>query len=119
MSTQAVANRLVELCRQGKFEEAQRELFAEDAVSIEQHETPAFARETKGLKAIIEKGHKWSSMLEQMHGCTVSAPLVVENAFSLIMGLDATMKGQGRMKLQEICVYEVKNDKIVSERFFM
>lgn len=119
MSTQSIANRLVELCRQGQFEAAQKELFAEDAVSIEQHESPAFARETKGLKAIIEKGHKWSAMVEQMHSCTVSAPLVVDNAFALTMALDITMKGQGRMKMQEICVYEVKDGKIASEQFFM
>ena len=33
MSTQQIAARLVELCRQGEFEAAQKELFAKDAVS--------------------------------------------------------------------------------------
>jgi len=32
--------------------------------------------------------------------------------------LDATMKGMGRMKLEEICVFEVKDGKIISEQFF-
>jgi hypothetical protein len=30
MSTQAIAKRWVELCREGRYEDAQRELYAED-----------------------------------------------------------------------------------------
>jgi len=56
MTTKEVASRLVELCRQGKFEAAQKELFAKESVSIEPHETPAFQKETKGLNAILQKG---------------------------------------------------------------
>jgi len=119
MSTQTVATRLAELCCQGKFEAAQKELFAEDAVSIEPYETPNFAKETKGLRAIIEKGHKFESLVEQMHGCTASAPLIAGNAFALTLAMDVTMKGRGRVKLEEVCVYEVKDGKVVSEQFFM
>src|SRR5262249_42721129 len=105
-TTQQIADRLAQLCRQGEFEAAQKELFADDAVSIEQHESPQFARETKGLDAIIEKGHKWSSMVEQEHECTASTPLVAGNAIAMRLAMDVTMKGQGRMKLEEMCVYE-------------
>jgi hypothetical protein len=119
MSTQQIANRLAELCNKGEFEAAQRELFANDAVSIEQHETPVFPKETKGLEAIIEKGHKWASSVERIHECSTSKPLVAGSAIAMTLALDLTMKGQGRMKLQEICVYETKDGKIISERFFM
>jgi hypothetical protein len=34
------------------------------------------------------------------------------------MGMDVTMKGMGRMKMDEVAVYEVKNGKIVKEQFF-
>jgi hypothetical protein len=34
------------------------------------------------------------------------------------MGIDATYKGMGRQKLEEIAVYEVKNGKVVKEQFF-
>jgi hypothetical protein len=34
------------------------------------------------------------------------------------MGLDATMKGVGRTKMDEIALYEVKDGKIVKEQFF-
>ncbi len=49
MSTQQIASRLAELCSKGKFEAAQKELFADDAVSIEPQATAEFAKETKGL----------------------------------------------------------------------
>ena len=118
-TTQQIADRLAQLCRQGEFEAAQKELFAEDAVSIEQHESPQFAKETKGLAAIIDKGHKWASAVEQVHECTASTPLVAGNAIAMTLAMDVTMKGRGRQKLEEVCVYEVKDGKIASEQFFM
>ena len=54
-----------------------------------------------------------------MHGCTASAPLIAGDAFALTLAMDVTMKGRGRVKLEEVCVYEVKDGKVVSERFFM
>ena len=119
MSTQTIATRLAELCNQGKFEAAQKELFADDAVSIEQEASPDFPKETKGLRAILEKGHKWEANVEKVHSCSASKPLIAGNAFALTLAMDVTMKGRGRMKLEEVCVYEVKNDKIASEQFFM
>jgi len=119
MSTTEIANRLVELCSKGEFETAQKELFADDAISIEPHASPAFEQETKGLDAIIEKGKKWSEMVQEYHGMNVSQPLVSDNSFAVTMWMDVTMKGQGRMQMTELCVYNVKDGKIVSEQFFM
>lgn len=119
MSTTEIANRLAELCRKGEFETAQKELYAEDAVSIEPHGTPDFEQETKGLEAIIEKGKKWSEMVEEYHGMSVSDPLVSDSSFALTMHMDVTMKERGRMAMTELCVYNVKDGKIVSEQFFM
>jgi hypothetical protein len=118
MATQEIAKRLTELCRQGQFEAAQKELFAEDAVSIEPNGTPDFPKETKGLRSIIEKGHKFQSMVQQLHGCTTSAPLVAGNAIAFTLTMDVTMKGRGRVKLEELCAYEVKDGKVISEQFF-
>ncbi len=58
-------------------------------------------------------------MLEKVHGCTASAPLIAGNSFALTLAMDVTMKGRGRVKLEEVCVYEVKDGKVVSEQFFM
>lgn len=119
MTTGQIANRLADLCRQGQFEAAQKELFAENAVSIEPKSTPDFPKETTGLRAIIEKGHKFESMVEKVHSCSTSTPLVAGNAIAFTLTMDVTMKGRGRVKLEEICAYEVKDGKIVSEQFFV
>ena len=117
MTTAEIAKRLVALCREAQWEKAQRELYAETAVSLEPHETPMMPREVKGLPAIIEKGRKFTAMIEQMHGLKVSDPVVAPSSFACTMELDVTMKGQGRMQMGELCVYEVKDGKIVTERF--
>lgn len=117
MTTQEIAQKLVTYCRTAKWEAAQRELYANDAVSIEPHATPLFEKETRGLPAIIEKGRRFSGMIEQLHGTSVSDPLVVANSFACTMQLDVTMKGQGRMSMSELCVYEVRDGKIFSEEF--
>jgi hypothetical protein len=117
MTTQEIAERLVDHCRAGKFEEAQKELFSTDATSIEPMDTPMGPRETKGLDAIIEKGRKFMAMVEQIHAMAVSDPVVADDSFACTMTLDADMKGRGRTTLTELCVYLVENGKIVSEQF--
>ena len=119
MTTVEIANRLVELCKKGDFEGAQKELFAEDSVSIEPHGTPDFEKETKGLDAIIEKGKKWSEMVEEYHGGEVSEPLVAGDSFAVTMTMSITMKGHGRTDMTELCIYHVKDGKIISEQFLM
>lgn len=119
MTTQEIADRLVQLCRKGDFEKAQQELFAQEAISIEPYATPEFEKETKGLPAIIEKGHKFDSMVEEMHYTNVSDPLVAGNAIVIKMAMDITMKGKGRSTFEELCVYKIKDGKIISEEFFM
>lgn len=118
MTTEKIASRLADLCRQGQFEAAQKELFAENAVSIEPEESD-FPKQTQGLRAIIDKGHKFGAMLEKVHSCDTSTPLVAGNAIAFTLTMDVTMKGRGRVKLTEICAYEVRDGKIVSEQFFM
>jgi hypothetical protein len=119
MNTEAIAKRLVELCREGKYEEAQRELYAKDAVSIEPEGLPPGAMgNVKGLEAIYEKGRQFQAAVEAVHGGSVSDPVIAGNWFSVSMRLDITMKGRGRMDMQEICLYHVKEGKIVLEQFF-
>jgi hypothetical protein len=56
--------------------------------------------------------------VQQIHGLEVSDPVIAGNWFSISMTLDVTMKEYGRNTMTEICVYHVKDDKIVSEQFF-
>ena len=116
MTTQEVANRLVELCRKGQVMEAQQELFSDDVTSIEPPHAPLPT--ANGKKAVLEKGHAFASMMEKRHSSSFSDPIIGGNYFSIVCTLDATMKGHGRMKLEEICAFGVKEGKIISEQFF-
>jgi hypothetical protein len=117
MTTRETAERLVALCRQGNFEAAQTELYATDAINIEPYATATFAKETKGLSAILEKGRRFAAMIERVHAVSVSDPLVAGDSFACAMQLDLTIKGHGQMTLNELCIYEVKDGKIISEQF--
>ncbi|WP_315823829.1 SnoaL-like domain-containing protein [Paraflavitalea speifideaquila] len=119
MTIQQIADQLVKICRTGEWGKAQQELYAPNAISIEPEATPAFDKETKGLPAIIEKGKKFDSMVETMHSITMSDPVVAEHSFAAVLVMDATMKGHGRMQMKELCVYQVKEGKIVEEQFYM
>ncbi|MFY0651852.1 MAG: nuclear transport factor 2 family protein [Cyclobacteriaceae bacterium] len=116
MSTQEVAEKLVEYCNTGQYEKAQRELFADHCVSIEPEGAPN--QITKGKEAILAKGKAFEDMVEKFHSATSSAPIVAENFFSCIQTFDADFKGVGRISMEEISVFEVVNGKIVKEQFF-
>ena len=117
MTTQDVANRFHELAQMGQWDQIQTELFGEDAVSIEPEHSPGL-KNVNGLEAIKQKGKQFGEMVEEMHGGYSNAPQVGGNYFAVAMGMDATMKEQGRMKMDEIAVYEVRDGKIVKEQFF-
>ena len=119
MTTQQIADKLVQYCRTGEWAKAQNEFYADNCVSVEPEATPAFDKETKGLSAIIEKGKKFDAMVEEMHSIKVSDPIVASNSFACILDMDATMKGMGRTHMKELCVYQVKDGKIVEEQFYM
>jgi len=116
MTVQEVANRLVELCRQGQNSQAYDEIFSDDAIALEPEGFPN--REVKGLDALRAKSKQFGEMLEEMHSMEISDPIVADNFFSCTMKMDVTYKGQGRQKMEEVCVYEVKDGKIVKEQFF-
>jgi ketosteroid isomerase-like protein len=117
MTTQDVANRFNELAQTGQWDKIQEELFAEDAVSIEPENSPGL-KTVKGLAAIKEKGKNFGESVEEMHGGYSNKPQVAGNHFAVVMGMDVTMKGMGRMKMDEVAVYQVKDGKIAKEQFF-
>jgi len=117
MTTQQIAERLTQLSREGKFEQAQRELYHQDARSIEPEGAPGM-HSVQGMDAIIKKGDQFQSGVETVHDIQVEGPLVSGNFISLRLVMDITMKQWGRQTLDELCVYEVKDGQVVSEQFF-
>ena len=117
MTTIEVAGQLVKMCRDGKVEEVKQELFTEDTFSIEPKEG-ILPKETKGIQAIQKKAELFISMVEQFSCSTITDPVVAGDYFSVGWDTDIQMKGQERKTMSEICLYKVKNGKIVSEQFF-
>ena len=117
LTTQDIANRLHELFKENKWQEAQDELFGDDAESIEPPGSQGLPS-VKGLEAIKKKGKDWENMIQEVHGGWTGDPIVAGNYIAIAMGVDATMKDGNRMKMDEIAVYEVKDGRIVKEQFF-
>lgn len=116
MNTQEVADKLVALCREGKNHEAIEELYADNITSYEPKGSPMEL--TEGKEAVKGKTDYWYSTVEEVHSGEVSDPVVAGNHFSVSMKMDVTYKEGGRVPMEEVAVYQVKDGKIVSEQFF-
>jgi SnoaL-like domain len=118
MNTMEIANKLVDLCRQGKNAEAVQTLFAQNAVSVEAFAPPGGQQETHGMQGILGKGQWWVDNHE-IHSGAVTGPWPHGNRFVVGFQYDVTNKPSGqRMKLDEVGLYTIENGKIVREEFF-
>jgi hypothetical protein len=118
MTTKEVADTLVKLCSEGKFQEATKALYSPDIVSMEASAPPGGSRESKGLTAVMAKGEWWTANHE-VHSATVAGPLVAGAHFAVTFKLDVTFKPQNkRFTMEEVAVYKVANGKVVYEEFF-
>lgn len=118
MSTGTVARRLIELCRAGQFNRAFEELYAADARSIAMHADAAGAPQAAKALSATRKCEALAQNWVKVHSVLVSDPLIAGPFFTIAMGVDATYKDGARRAVNEVCVYEVRNDKIVSEQSF-
>jgi hypothetical protein len=118
LTTKEIADTLVKLCSQGKFEEATKKLYSKDIVSVEASAPPGGARESKGLDAVLAKGEWWANNHE-VHSAKVEGPLVAGSHIAVVFRLDVTFKPQAkRFTMEEVAVYKVADGKIVYEEFF-
>ena len=120
MTTQEVADKFYEMGQNNQWDKIQDELYSDDAESIEPEKVEMMGglKNAKGREALKKKSIDFNNSIEQMFGGWCSKPVVGGNYFSLGMGMDVKMKGMDRMNMDEICVYEVKDGKIVREEFF-
>jgi hypothetical protein len=118
MTTQQIADRFYELAQNANWDQIQDELYSDDAQSVEPPNVWQGQQMVTGLGAIKQKGKTFEEMVEAMHGGYTGKPIVAGNYFAVAMGMDATMKGSGRSKTDEIALYEVRDGKIVKEQFF-
>ena len=116
-TTQEVAARFNELAKQEKWFEIQDELFADNVKSIDPPDSPYF-KYAEGKTSVRKKGEDWVKRIEAAHKTYTSEPIVAGNHFAVAREVDITVQGLGRIQINEIMLYEVKEGEIVSEKFF-
>jgi hypothetical protein len=117
MTTPEVASRFNELAKQEKWFEIQDELFSDGVKSIDPQNSPYF-RYAEGKAAVRKKGEEFVKGIEAVHKRYTTEPVVAENHFAVGREVDITLQGFGRIQINEIMLYEVKDGEIVSEQFF-
>ena len=117
MTTQEIAARFNELAQQEKWFQIQDEFFADDIRSIDPLDSPYFSY-AEGKAAVRQKGEDFVSKIKEVHGVYTTHPVTGGNHFSVGRGMDLTVEGFGRVKIDQIMLYKIKDGKIVLEQFF-
>ena len=117
MTTQEVAARFNELALQEKWFEIQDELFADHVRSVEPPNSLHF-KYAEGKGPVRKKGEEFVKKVQEFHGASTTQPVIGGNHFAVGRSVDITVEGFGRIKSDEVMLYEVKDGKIVLEQFF-
>lgn len=117
MTTQEVATRFNELAQQEKWFEIHDELFSDDVRSIDPPHSPYFGY-AEGKANVRKKGEEFVKKIEDFHGASTTEPVIGGNHFAVGREVEITVQGHGRIQINEIMLYEVKNGQIVLEQFF-
>jgi len=119
--TLEVANKLANLCRQGKFREAMDTLYHPDIVSIEAMSPPDKSARTDGIAGVRAKADWWEQN-HTIHSAKVEGPWPHGDRFIVRFAFEVTPKegpmAGKRITIDEAGLYTVKNGKVVHEEFF-
>lgn len=118
MTTEEVAARFNELAQQAKWFEIQEELFSDDVKSIEPPDAPHLPKTTEGKDNVRKKGKDWVSRIEGFHGASTTEPVVGGHYFAVGRKAEITVKDIGRLQIDQLMMYEVKDGQIIKEQFF-
>src|SRR5882757_8972869 len=111
MTTREVASRFNELAMQEKWFEIQDELFAKNVKSIDPSNSPYFGN-AEGKDTVRKKGEDFVKKIEIFHGASTTEPVVAGNHFAVGREMDVTVQGFGRIQINEVMLYEVKDGEI-------
>ena len=116
LTTKEVAARFNELAKQEKWFEIQDELFADNVKSTDPPNSPYFGY-AEGKAVVRKKGEDFVKRIEAAHRRHTTEPIIAGNHFAVGREVDITVQGYGRIQINEIMLYEVKNGEIISEQF--
>ncbi len=113
MDIRKLADQLVDLCRKQRFVEAVHTLYADDVETRENTEPP-----TRGLPAVLRQNERWVHD-HTTHSFDIPDYYVDGDTIVVEMVSDFTRKGSAtKTHNEEIGVYKVRNNKIISARFY-
>lgn len=112
MTTQEVADRLIEVFNQGKATEAIKELYDENCISHEQDGTI-----NQGIEKLVENSTSPSTYAETYYFNAVLA-LVNQDTFLVRYEFAARKKDEQNFKDTEYGFYQVSDGKVVEEYFY-
>jgi hypothetical protein len=112
LTTHEVARRFNELAQQERWFEIQDEFFADNVRSIDPSNSPYFGY-AEGKLQVRKKGEDFVKRIEVFHGGHTTEPLVIGNHFAVGRSKDMTVQGHGRIQINQVMLYEVKDGKIV------
>ncbi len=107
MTTQEIAKRLVILCREGAFVQAEEELYGSTIVHVE-----TTGQEFKGFNDVLLKEKQFLEKLENKPLVKVSEPIVAGDFFSISMHIEFTHQERGHKMIDEVIIYKVNHGKI-------
>ncbi len=117
MTTHEVAVRFNELAQQEKWFEIQDELFADNVRSVEPPNSPYFGN-AEGKASVRKKADEFIQRIKEVHRLHTTTPVVSGNYFAVGREKDLTVQGHGRIQINQIMLYEVKDGQIILEQFF-
>jgi len=117
LTTQEIAARFNELAQQEKWFQIQDEFFADNVKSIDPADSPWFGY-AEGKVPVRHKGEEFVSRITDLHRAYTSEPIVTGNHFAVTREIDITVQPHGRIQMNQIMLYEVKDGQIISEQFF-
>ena len=116
-TTHEVAARFDQLAKQEKWFEIQDELFANNVQSVEPSGS-SWLKNAAGKDMVRKKGEDWVKRIEAVHRTSTTEPVIAGNYFAVGREVDITVQGLGRIQMNQIMLYEVKDGRIVLEQFF-
>jgi ketosteroid isomerase-like protein len=118
MTTRELADKFVQMCKEGKNFDVMKQLYHDDIVSVEAAVRKTGSHETSGKEAVIQKSAEWAAAHE-IHGATVEGPFLLGDEFGVVFEFDVTPKATGRrVSNREIALYTVADGLITQEKFY-
>ncbi|MDX2128887.1 MAG: SnoaL-like domain-containing protein [Chloroherpetonaceae bacterium] len=108
-----IAKKLVNLIEKQDFSGARQSLYHPNCKSIEPGSEALI-----GIQALGEKEAKWRSGIEVINSVRCSEPIYGGRYFAIGITWQITYKGQSPTFWEELALFEVQNEKIISEQFF-